>query len=64
MNFNSVILVGTVALSAFWWMLHATRHYPGPKVMELYIHDDSAPLDSTGIIEKTDAPEKHLSPGE
>ncbi|KAI1331344.1 putative amino acid transporter [Xylariaceae sp. FL0255] len=47
MNYNSVILVGTVALSVIWWFLHATRHYPGPKVMQLYIHDDAAPLNGT-----------------
>ncbi|KAI1638797.1 amino acid transporter [Biscogniauxia mediterranea] len=41
MNYNSVILVGTVTLSGIWWLLHATRHYPGPKVMQLYIHDDA-----------------------
>ncbi|KAK6859746.1 Choline transporter [Apiospora arundinis] len=43
MNYNSVILVGVVFLSAIWWVMHATRHYPGPKVMKLYIHDDAAP---------------------
>jgi choline transport protein len=40
MNYNSVIIVGVVALTALWWLLHAVRHYPGPKVMTLYIHDD------------------------
>ncbi|CAJ2500247.1 Uu.00g031000.m01.CDS01 [Anthostomella pinea] len=52
MNYNSVILFGTVALSAAWWFIHATRHYPGPKVMQLYIHDDVAPLNSTSMFEK------------
>ncbi|KAI1136099.1 amino acid transporter [Hypoxylon sp. FL0543] len=52
MNYNSVILVGTVALSALWWIIHASRHYPGPKVMQLYIHDDGAPISSIGRIEK------------
>lgn len=52
MNYNSVILVGVVALSAIWWVLHAIRNYPGPKVMMLYIHDDSAPLNQTGMFEK------------
>ncbi|KAI1378604.1 amino acid transporter [Hypoxylon crocopeplum] len=56
MNYNSVIVVGTVALSALWWILHGTRHYPGPKVMKLYIHDDSAPSNNTGMFEKTDGP--------
>ncbi|KAK8075213.1 Choline transport protein [Apiospora hydei] len=44
MNYNSVILVGVVALSAIWWVVHATRHYPGPKVMRLYIHNDAVYL--------------------
>ncbi|KAI2614863.1 amino acid transporter [Hypoxylon sp. NC1633] len=56
MNYNSVIVVGTITLSALWWMLHGTRHYPGPKVMKLYVYDDSAPLSSIGIIEKADGP--------
>ncbi|KAI0141531.1 amino acid transporter [Xylariaceae sp. FL1272] len=52
MNYNSVILVGIVAVSVAWWFLHATRHYPGPKVMQLYIHDDGAPLNNTEFLEK------------
>ncbi|KAI1342811.1 amino acid transporter [Xylariaceae sp. FL0016] len=52
MNYNSVIVVGVVVLSAIWWLVHATRHYPGPKVMQLYIHDDAAPLNSTSLFEK------------
>ncbi|OIW24075.1 amino acid transporter [Coniochaeta ligniaria NRRL 30616] len=40
MNYNSVILVGVIALTALWWVIHANRHYPGPKVMTMYIHDD------------------------
>lgn len=39
MNYNSVILVGVVALTAAWWLIHARRNYPGPKVMTLYIHE-------------------------
>lgn len=39
MNYNSVILVGVVGLTAVWWLVHARRNYPGPKVMGLYIHD-------------------------
>ncbi|KAK9769713.1 putative Choline transport protein [Seiridium cardinale] len=60
MNYNSVILVGVVALSAIWWLLHGIRNYPGPKVMHLYIHDDSAPLNQTGILEKPHAPNESL----
>jgi choline transport protein len=52
MNYNSVILVGVVALSAIWWVLHAIRNYPGPKVMHLYIHDDSVAVEQTGLSEK------------
>lgn len=40
MNYNSVILAGVVAMTAFWWVVHAYRNYPGPKVMTMYIHDD------------------------
>jgi len=40
MNYNSVILVGIVALTGVWWLIHAREHYPGPKVMTMYIHDD------------------------
>ncbi|KAI0473748.1 amino acid transporter [Xylariaceae sp. FL0804] len=53
MNWNSVILVGTVALSVIWWFLHAARHYPGPKVMQLYIHDDATPIDGNGTSDQT-----------
>ncbi|KAI0126580.1 amino acid/polyamine transporter I [Xylariales sp. AK1849] len=60
MNYNSVIIVGVVALSAIWWFVHARRNYPGPKVMHLYIHDDSAPLNQTGILEKPHTKEEQL----
>ncbi|KAK0617990.1 amino acid permease-domain-containing protein [Bombardia bombarda] len=48
MNYNSVIIVGVVALTGLWWLLHANRNYPGPKVMTLYIHDDSAEVVAAG----------------
>ncbi|KAI0397363.1 amino acid transporter [Xylariaceae sp. FL0594] len=51
MNYNSVILVGVVVLSAVWWLVHATHHYPGPKVMELYIHDGVDISESAGHLE-------------
>ncbi|KAK7985391.1 hypothetical protein PG996_005369 [Apiospora saccharicola] len=41
MNYNNVILTGTLALSGLWWAVYAARHYPGPKVIRLYIHDDA-----------------------
>ena len=47
MNWNSVILVGTVTITALWWLVHARRHYPGPKVIALYTHEDSIPSSST-----------------
>ncbi|KAF2235931.1 putative choline transport protein [Viridothelium virens] len=37
MNYNSVILVGVIVLTAFWWLVHGIRKYPGPKLAELYI---------------------------
>ncbi len=37
MNWNSVILVGVLFITTTWWFVHAKRHYPGPKVMDLYI---------------------------
>ncbi|KAK4193459.1 putative amino acid transporter [Podospora australis] len=40
MNYNSVILAGVVFITGAWWLLHARKHYPGPKVMALYVHED------------------------
>lgn len=42
MNYNSVILVGVILLTAAWWVIHAKRNYPGPKVMTMYITDGHA----------------------
>lgn len=39
MNYNSVILVGVVALTSIWWMVHGIRNYAGPRLTHLYIHD-------------------------
>lgn len=36
MNYNSVILVGIVALTAIWWLIHGFTSYPGPKLSALY----------------------------
>lgn len=30
MNYNSVVLAGVTALTAFWWVVHGIRNYPGP----------------------------------
>jgi len=51
MNYNSVILAGVVFLTALWWVLHAIKHYPGPKVMTLYIHEDQQQLDSVPVMD-------------
>ncbi|KAI9687442.1 MAG: hypothetical protein M1820_010433 [Bogoriella megaspora] len=37
MNYNSVILAGVTVLTAFWWLVHGIRKYPGPKLATLYI---------------------------
>lgn len=37
MNWSGVILVGTVAITALWWTVHAAKNYPGPKVLALYV---------------------------
>lgn len=39
MNWNSVILVGIVVLTIFWWIVHGIRKYPGPKLATLYVGD-------------------------
>lgn len=52
MNYNSVILVGVIVLTAAWWLIHARKNYPGPKVMVLYIHEGQtmeAPLEAGGL---------------
>ncbi|KAJ7830322.1 choline transport protein [Mycena olivaceomarginata] len=35
MNYNSVILVGCVVLTTFWWVIHGNTHYPGPHLPHL-----------------------------
>ncbi|KAJ7731511.1 choline transport protein [Mycena metata] len=35
MNYNSVILFGCVALTAFWWIIHGRTQYPGPRLPHL-----------------------------
>lgn len=52
MNYNSVILVGVVVLTAAWWLIHARKNYPGPKVMTMYVHEGQAieaPLEAGGL---------------
>lgn len=36
MNYNSVILVGVVVLSAIWWFIYPIRNYEGPKAAKVY----------------------------
>lgn len=66
MNYNSVILVGVIALTAAWWVLHARRHYPGPKVMTMYITEGQqlvhqAPLAADGLhMESKDKTSKEI----
>lgn len=63
MNYNSVIVVGVVVLTALWWLIHARKNYPGPKVMTLYINEYgdvvNGALDAGGL--NTDGSEKKLS---
>lgn len=52
MNYNSVITVGVVVLTAAWWLIHARKNYPGPKVMTMYIHEGQSveePLAAGGL---------------
>ncbi|KAF8175010.1 putative amino acid transporter [Mycena galopus ATCC 62051] len=35
MNYNSVILVGCVVLTTFWWIIHGRGRYPGPRLPHL-----------------------------
>ncbi|KAJ7305609.1 choline transport protein [Mycena albidolilacea] len=35
MNYNSVILVGCVTLTTFWWIIHGRTQYPGPRLPHL-----------------------------
>ncbi|KAK9427623.1 amino acid permease-domain-containing protein [Lipomyces doorenjongii] len=39
MNYNSVILVGVIALTGIWWVIYGLRNYPGARVTRLYIHE-------------------------
>ncbi|GAM39634.1 hypothetical protein TCE0_034f11341 [Talaromyces pinophilus] len=50
MNYNSVILVGVVALTSIWWMVHGIRNYPGPRLTHLYIHEGVEQVDHVAGI--------------
>jgi hypothetical protein len=62
MNYNSVITVGVVVLTAAWWVMHARKNYPGPKVMTMYIHEGQSveePLAAGGLNAEKDKDEKY-----
>lgn len=58
MNYNSVILVGTVTVTGIWWLIHARENYPGPKVLQLYIHAEGSDdrVAGGGVMEITTEP--------
>ena len=51
MNWNSVILVGVVLLTAGWWLIDG-KNYPGPKVMSMYIHPEASSTSTEGPVVK------------
>ncbi|KXH69131.1 choline transporter [Colletotrichum salicis] len=65
MNWSAVILVGTVAITGLWWVVHAVHHYPGPKVMELYIATEGvspvATEKNTTAVASSELKEPHAS---
>ncbi|CAG9947879.1 unnamed protein product [Clonostachys rosea f. rosea IK726] len=40
MNYNCVILAGVLVITALWWLVHATKHYPGPMFKDIYVHEE------------------------
>jgi choline transport protein len=42
MNYNSVILVGVIALTTIWWIVQGAKNYPGPRLTHLYILEGEA----------------------
>ncbi|KAF2723996.1 choline transport protein [Polychaeton citri CBS 116435] len=47
MNWNSVILVGVVVITAAWWLIHGSRSYERPKLAKLYIDDQASRHDAS-----------------
>ncbi|KAM5345576.1 hypothetical protein ACJ41O_011437 [Fusarium nematophilum] len=39
MNYNAVILCGVLCITTCWWLIHATKHYPGPTFHHSYAYD-------------------------
>ena len=52
MNYNSVILLGVLALTAFWWLMHGLRKYPGPKLFNFSSASELRGEDSDPGIEE------------
>ena len=44
MNYNSVILVSILVLTTIWWFVFASKHYPGPKLSNLYVDGEIVEL--------------------
>ncbi|KAH8694582.1 amino acid/polyamine transporter I [Ilyonectria robusta] len=42
MNYNCVILCGVLFITGVWWLIHATKHYPGPAFNITIIHDEGS----------------------
>lgn len=50
MNYNSVILCGLCFLVTIWWLVSASKRYPGPSFHQVYDGDENketVPLDHT-----------------
>jgi choline transport protein len=54
MNYNSLILVGVVALTGIWWIIHGLRNYSGPRLTHLYIHEESETISFSQSEERKD----------
>jgi hypothetical protein len=62
MNYNSVILVGVVALTSIWWMVHGIRNYAGPRLTHLYIHEGIEQVNQvSGVPTQSQSKEKTAS---
>ena len=61
MNYNSVILVGVVALTSIWWMVHGIKNYAGPRLTHLYIHEGVEQVNNHGSNIPVQSEEKTAS---
>jgi len=63
MNYNSVILVGVLALTGIWWIVYGIRNYPGPRLTHFYIPGgESDSTLATKSAEKGEVPLMEVSP--